>query len=50
MPRDLFGNVTRPSISIGDRKWYTLPLSLVSHSLIFVMVSPCRSWRRSCCP
>ena len=38
MPRDLFGNVTRPSISIGDRKWYTLPLSLVSHSLIFVMV------------
>ena len=34
MPRDLFGEVTRPSISIGSRKWYTLPLSLFSHSTI----------------
>jgi protein TonB len=33
MPRDLFGDVTRPSISIGSRKWYTLPVSLLSHSL-----------------
>jgi protein TonB len=38
MPRDLFGNVTRPSITVGDRKWYTLPLSLFSHSLIIVVV------------
>jgi periplasmic protein TonB len=34
MPRDLFGDVTRPSISLGNRKWYTVPLSLVSHSVI----------------
>ena len=34
MPRDLFGNVTRQSISIGNRKWYALPLSLFSHSAI----------------
>jgi protein TonB len=34
MPRDLFGDVTRPSISIGSRKWYTLPVSLISHSAI----------------
>jgi protein TonB len=34
MPRDLFGDVTRPSISIGSKKWYSLPLSLVSHSAI----------------
>jgi periplasmic protein TonB len=34
MPRDLFGDVTRPSISVGSRKWYTLPLSLFSHSAI----------------
>ena len=32
MPRDLFGDVTRPSISIGSRKWYTVPVSLLSHS------------------
>ena len=34
MPRDLFGDVTRPSISIGSKKWYTLPVSLISHSAI----------------
>ena len=36
MPRDLFGDVTRPSISIGNRKWYTVPVSLLSHSAIVV--------------
>lgn len=38
MPRDLFGNVTRPSMSIGNRKWYTLPLSLFSHSAIVAIL------------
>ncbi len=38
MPRDLFGEVTRPSITIGSRKWYTLPLSLLSHSGIIIML------------
>ena len=38
MPRDLFGEVTRPSISIGSRKWYTLPLSLFSHSAIVAII------------
>ena len=38
MPRDLFGDVTRPSISIGNRKWYTVPVSLCSHSAIIVAV------------
>lgn len=38
MPRDLFGDVTRPSISIGNRKWYTVPLSLLSHSAIVFAV------------
>ena len=32
MPRDLFGDVTRPSVSVGTRKWYTVPLSLITHS------------------
>ncbi len=34
MPRDLFGDVTHPSASIGNRKWYTVPVSLLSHSVI----------------
>jgi protein TonB len=37
MPRDLFGEVTRPSISVGSRRWYTLPLSLLSHSAIVIL-------------
>jgi periplasmic protein TonB len=38
MPRDLFGDVTRPSISIGNRKWYTLPVSLLSHSFALALL------------
>ena len=38
MPRDLFGNVTRPSISIGNRKWYTVPVSLLSHAIVIAAI------------
>jgi protein TonB len=38
MPRDLFGDVTRPSISLGNRKWYTVPVSLLSHSAIVAAI------------
>ena len=38
MPRDLFGDVTRPSISIGNRKWYTVPVSLLSHSAVVAAI------------
>jgi periplasmic protein TonB len=38
MPRDLFGDVTRPSVSVGTRKWYTVPVSLFTHSLAVGLV------------
>jgi len=38
MPRDLFGDVTRPSISVGTRKWYTVPASLLSHGAIVILL------------
>jgi len=38
MPRDLFGNVTRPSISIGSRKWYSVPVSLFTHAIVLTMI------------
>src|SRR5215213_10605245 len=38
MPRDLFGQVTRPSISIGNRKWYTVPVSLLSHAIVIMTI------------
>lgn len=38
MPRDLFGDVTRPSISIGNRSKYTVPVSLFSHAMIVLVI------------
>ena len=38
MPRDLFGDVTHPSISVGNRKWYTVPLSLAAHVSAIVAI------------
>ena len=44
MPRDLFGDVTRPSISIGNRKWYTVPvvtaLALSDRLLLIASADP----------
>jgi protein TonB len=37
MPRDLFGDVTRPSVSIGNRKWYTVPVSLLVVTVVVVV-------------
>ena len=31
MPREIFGHVTDPPVSLGSRKWYTVPLSLAAH-------------------
>ena len=33
MPRDLFGDVDRPSTRVGTRSRYTVPLSLAAHAL-----------------
>jgi protein TonB len=30
----MFGDVNQPSIKIGNRKWYTVPVSLMSHAAI----------------
>ena len=34
MPRDLFGDVVSPSITIGSKKWYTVPLSFLVHAVV----------------
>jgi protein TonB len=38
MPRDLFGDVTIPSVRVGGRKWYTVPLSLLAHTVALAAV------------
>jgi len=34
VPRDMFGDVVNPSIRIGSKKWYTVPLSILVHVVI----------------
>ncbi|MCX6538826.1 MAG: TonB family protein [Acidobacteria bacterium] len=38
MPRELFGDVVHSSMTIGNRKWYTLPLSVIVHALLITVV------------
>lgn len=38
MPRDLFGDVTHPSVRVGQRKWYTVPLSLAAHAAVLAAI------------
>ena len=34
MPRELFGEVVHHSVSVGGRKWSSLPVSIATHALI----------------
>ena len=34
MPRDMFHDVVDPSIKVGSKKWYTVPLSIFLHVVV----------------
>jgi protein TonB len=36
MPRDLFGEINHPSVRVGSRSRYTVPLSLLAHLVVIV--------------
>ena len=38
MPRELFHDVVDPNIKVGGQKWYTVPLSILVHTLIIAAV------------
>src|SRR5215510_10867527 len=38
MPRDLLGDVQQPSVRVGSRSRYTVPLSLAAHALAVLAV------------
>jgi hypothetical protein len=38
VPRDMFGDVVESSIKVGSQKWYTVPLSVAAHVLIFAAI------------
>ena len=31
MPREIFGDVSNPTIRVGTKQWYTVPLSILAH-------------------
>ena len=34
MARDMFGDIVKPSITVGSKQWYTLPLSILVHVVV----------------
>ena len=36
MPRELFTDVVNPSIKVGSKKWYTVPLSILIHVVLII--------------
>lgn len=33
MPREMFGDVVHSSVKVGTKRWYTIPLSILTHSI-----------------
>ena len=38
VPRDMFGDVVDPSIRVGGQKWYTVPLSILVHTVLIAAI------------
>ena len=38
MPKDLFGDIVDPSVKVGSRSWYTVPLSIIAHTALILAV------------
>ena len=34
MARDMFGDIVKPSITVGSKQWYTLPVSILVHVVV----------------
>lgn len=34
MPREMFGDIANPSVRVGTKKWYTVPLSIITHTVV----------------
>ncbi len=38
MAREMFGDVVKPSITVGSKQWYTLPLSILAHVAVIACI------------
>jgi protein TonB len=36
VPRDMFVDVVAPSITVGTKQWYTVPLSILTHAAVLI--------------
>ena len=36
MAREMFGDIVDPSVKVGSRSWYTVPLSIAVHTAILL--------------
>src|SRR5690242_14111559 len=38
MQRQIFGDITDPSVKVGSRKWYSVPLSIAVHAIVLAVL------------
>ena len=38
MPREIFGEVSNPSVKLGSQAWYTVPLSILVHAVLIAII------------
>ncbi len=38
MPREIFGEVSNPSVKLGSQAWYTVPVSVLVHAALIALV------------
>jgi protein TonB len=38
MPREIFGEVSNPSVKLGSQAWYTVPLSILVHAALLAVL------------
>jgi protein TonB len=38
MQRQIFGDITDPSVKVGSRKWYSIPLSIAVHAILLALL------------
>jgi protein TonB len=50
MPREILGDVVSPSVTVGTRKWYTVPVSITCHLVILGLLVTVPLWSTNILP
>ena len=38
MPERMFGDIVEPSVKVGTQQWYTIPLSILVHTVVVLAI------------